>query len=340
MIVLTNCLTKEADEGGLKVAHSLAERIKRLDEHAALISYGQRGELEDIHLNLNKLMLSRRLSRILKEKGENVLYMPQYARMLPMALRTFILSRCTPKELWVLLSMKSHMGWPAKCLLRWSRAKVIAVSNQSWLSFREIIGENAHYLRTGVDTARFSPVSEEKKRALRVQYGIPEEKTVVLHVGHMVRGRNIAGLAELDERFHGVLVVSTKMREQWDAALSEELRSCPNVTVIDTYIPRIEEIYQMADVYLFPVMEEMNCIDVPLSALEAASCGIPVVATKYGELSELIDHKGFYHITSFNGDCLNELLDRAAQERENPRESVLAYDWNASAARLIRLLNA
>ena len=143
----------------------------------------------------------------------------------------------------------------------------------------------------------------------------------------MKPGRNVQQLLKLDDQWHGVLAVSTQTAAEQDLQLRRQLEEAKNLTLIDWYIPNIEELYQLADVYLFPVVQSYRCIDVPLSALEAAACGIPVVATPFGELKELLDQPGFYEITSFEPAQLNQLMATAASEGINPRQSVLEYDW-------------
>ena len=199
-----------------------------------------------------------------------------------------------------------------------------------------VIGDKAKYLKTGVDCRRFAPVTKEKKVSLRKKYGIPVDKLVVLHVGHMKAGRNIAQLASVGEDFHIVLVTSSLTKAEEDLGIRRLLEERKNMTIMDTYLPHIEEIYQMSDVYFFPVVDENSCIDVPLSALEAAACGLPVVTTPYGELKQLIDQEGFYCLSSFEPDCINELLYKAVREGKSARQSVLVYDWGISAEYLIR----
>ena len=70
-------------------------------------------------------------------------------------------------------------------------------------------------------------------------------------------------------------------------------------------------------------------------ALEAAACGIPVAATPYGELKELLGCEGFYELESFDARALNEQLRAILNERKTPRQSVLKYDWNLAVAALL-----
>lgn len=335
MIILSNCLTRTADEGSLNIANSLIRRIKRAKPETTVVSYERHAAWSDMHLPINKFLLNGMLIRLIREKKEPVLYVPFPTRMLPAALRIFILSRFARRGLRTMLVMQGTMGRLAGWLIKHSGAEILTVSRSSWETYREIIGSRAVYLRTGVDTKRFAPVDEEKKAALREKYGLPQDKPIVLHVGHMNPGRNIGCMLELDESWHGVLVVSTTTAGGQDMQLRRKFAEKSNIKLLDTYCPAIEEIYQLSDVYLFPVVETGHCIDVPLSALEAASCGIPVVTTAYGEMQELTEKKGFYQIESFDPAALNDLLERALAERISPRESVLEYDWNIAVEFLL-----
>ena len=255
--------------------------------------------------------------------------------MLPAALRIFILSVFARWGLQVIWVMNFPIGKLSKFLIRCSRARVIALSRDAWLHYREAIGDQAVYLKTGVDTQRFCPVDDSRKAALRKAYGVPPGKRVALHVGHLNVGRNVGQLLKLDKNWHGILAVSTLTVGEQDEALRTQLAEKENITLIDWFLPNIEELYQLADVYLFPVVQSGRCIDVPLSALEAAACGIPVVTTSYGEMKELIESPGFYPIESFEPAALNALLETAAAEGCSPRQSVLEYDWNITVKQLL-----
>lgn len=335
MIILSNCLTGTADEGSLKVANSLIKRMKKAAPDTTVVAYERQTPISDRYIPINKLMWNTELIRLLRSKKEPVLYMPFPARMLSTAIRTFILSRFARWGLQLVMVMQGQMGCLAKGLLKASGAQVVTLSRDTWGFYRDLIGERAVYLQTGVDTERFCPVSQEEKKNLRKKYGLPQDKPVVLHVGHLKAGRNLEHLLKLDAKWHVVLITSTWTASQRDMALHTRLKQKENMTLLECYQPNIEELYQLADVYMFPVVDAGNCIDVPLSALEAAACGIPVVTTPYGEMKELINQKGFYFLESFEPAKLDDLLQKAVAEGENPRPSVLAYDWNIAVNQLL-----
>lgn len=335
MIILTNCLTETPDEGCRKVASSLSRRIKAASPDVTVVSLGGESPQADVQLPMNRLMLSVKLARLLCRHKEPVLYIPTFSRMLPTALRVFILSRYTRQRLQVLVAQASPIGRLAGLLLKWSGAEMIALSEESRQAFAWVIGRRARRLKTGVDTARFVPVDDTRRAELRRKYAIPADKPVVLHVGHLNQGRNVAQLLSLGEEFHTVLVVSTLTKDEQDGELRKRLTESSNLTLIDTWQPHIEELYQLADAYLFPVVSRSSCIDVPLSALEAAACNVPVVTTAYGELRQLLGRPGFYSLSDLSPETVNAALHAALRDGRGGREAVLEYDWNQAVKVLL-----
>src|SRR5687767_10921134 len=59
------------------------------------------------------------------------------------------------------------------------------------------MGCAAALLPSGVDLDTFRPVSADRRRELRWQYGIAQETRVALHVGHLKVGRGVRVLADL-----------------------------------------------------------------------------------------------------------------------------------------------
>lgn len=332
MLILTNCLIKNADEGSINVAYNLIKRIKSAVSDVKVVSYERTSELTDVEMKLNKLMLSIPLFKLLR-KEKNVFYVPFPTRMLPAALRIWILSLLC-KNLNVLISMHGTIDNLSAFLLKTCKAKLFVVSEKAYKDFSSVVGNRVTYLKTGVDTKKFHPVEENIKLKLREKYGISKSAKVILHVGHLNKGRNIQQLLKLSDEYFVVLVTSSFTKNEQDKQLKEAFLKRKNILLIDTYVENIEEIYQLSDLYLFPVMEEGHCIDVPLSVLEAASCGIPVLTTEYGEAKAFKNYEGFNYITSF--DNLNEYVSSTINNTSNIRNAVLEYDWNNAVKILSR----
>ncbi len=334
MIILTDCLSEKIDEGAIKVANSLTERVKKYYPDTTVVSYKNPTQKSDVHLKLNKLFLNKSLVNLVSIKKEPVLYIPFSSNTKASILRTFILSRFCRWGLHVMFVLRHPMGKIYTKLLRESGAKVWALSHDSWQFYKEIVKDTA-YLKTGIDTTRFSPVTVERKKQLRQKYKISEDAKIALHVGHLNYGRNVDKLLLVPKDYHVILVVSSVTKQ--DEALRRKLESSSNITIVDSYMESIEEIYQLADVYLFLVQEQEHCIDVPLSVLEAASCNIPIVATKYGELKSFQGYDGFFFIEQCDYDTLNDAIKHFEEMSIcHNRECVLAYDWETSVEYLMR----
>ena len=340
MIILSNCLTETVDEGCLKLANSLIKRIKNKQKDTTIITYQRESNLSDIHLNINKFMFSSKLFSIMKQKNQPVLYVPFSARHNFSALRIFILSLFTKQPLYAVTTLNRPYNIFGKVLLKLSRAQLITFSSDAYKAHSDIVGDSrVIYLKTGVDTKKFIPVSAEESVALKQKYGFDTDRPVVLHVGHIKQGRNVAQLMKIDNRYQVLLVSSTATKNDEDVALREALTACPDIKLIDTYIPNIEQIYQLSDVYFFPVVEMANCIDVPLSCMEAASCGLPVVTTDYAEMKEFVGADGFFFINSFDKTTINSVIDEAVNTKGDSRQQVLNYDWDNAVDSLINLIN-
>ena len=334
MVVLTDCLTEKVDEGCLKVANNIAQKLKKTKYDIKLISYGRKSSETDVYLKLNKLFINKSLFKELRKTQGNIIYIPFASNTIASILRAYVLTLFSGKKVYVLFALRHSMNKMSKMLLVYAKFNLIVLSKKSLDFYRKYAKENVIYLKTGVNINKFYPVSNNEKKRLKIKYGLDEDKPVVLHVGHLHGGRNVETLADISEDKQVLLIVSSVSIQ--DNSIKEMLLKKKNIHIIDEYIPNIEEAYQLSDVYIFPVEKEENCIDVPLSVLEAAACGLPIVTTKYGELNEFVGDKGFYFMESINPIVLNEKIDIALMEKYNPRKSVQIYDWDQSINLLVR----
>ena len=332
MIILTNGLTNVADEGFLKVANSLIKRIKKQCKDVLVVTYERKSELSDKHIEVNKLMLNRELISIIKNRKEELLYVPFPAKPIATSLRIFILSLFSKKKIRTVWVENVALDFISKSLLKCSRAKIIVLSTDAKEFFSKIVGEDrVCYLKTGVDTERFRPVEPQTQRLLKQKYGFDPDRLVILHVGHLKRDRNIAEMLKIEPSKQILLVISTLFKKDSDEELRNSLLNAPNVRLIEDYVPDIQEIYQLSDLYFFPVVISGNCIDVPLSCLEAMACNKPIVTTGYGEMREFLHKDGVYFMDSFEEEHLNGLISKALEnENIDTRSYVLEYDWDNS----------
>ena len=100
------------------------------------------------------------------------------------------------------------------------------------------------------------------------------------------------------------------------------------------YQPCIEELYQLADCYVFPTTPG-DSISMPLSVLEAMACNLPIITTRFAGLEQhFASGHGFTFIDS-SGEIptrVDESLQSAGACRT--RAMVQEFSWEAVTDRL------
>ncbi len=193
------------------------------------------------------------------------------------------------------------------------------------------------FLPNGVDTDRFRPCSPESKEQLREKYGIDPGKFVILHIGHLRRDRNLQTLSQIQGENNQVLIVASTYQRA-DEGLYQELTESGCI-IWKRYFPDIEEIYALADCFIFPAQEN-GCLSLPLSVLEAMACNLPVISTRFGALPTMFQgDKGLWFVEK-EEDFL-PLLERirGGGMEVNTREKVLPYSWENTVRELEQIYN-
>jgi len=205
---------------------------------------------------------------------------------------------------------------------RWLRPDRVLVHSARTRRLFESAGLETRPLPLGVDTSRFRPADAATRRHLRRKYGLPEADTIALHVGNFRPGRNLMALAGcVRPGWQALAVGSTTI-----AADASELRGLRAAGVLawDHYIPAVHEVYQLADVYVFPVVHAHNAIDFPLSVFEARAAGLPVASTRFGALPEFLSNDpGVVWVDDPSG--IGEAAKTAAALQEPPNAS---FTWD------------
>jgi glycosyltransferase involved in cell wall biosynthesis len=205
----------------------------------------------------------------------------------PSILSLFLLKaagRASPRSKSFVSALHPWFPWGSAGLIPLVRPDLVLVQSRATEEFFRRRGCRTAHLSNGVDLARFQPVSRERKSALRAEFGLPDDKFILLHVGAIKAGRGVSLLAELRGGDQEVLVVGS-VSTGFDPALLEELES-RGCRVWRKLIPDIEKVYQLADCYLFPARDALHSIETPLSVLEAMAVNLPVIATPFGALPD------------------------------------------------------
>ena len=208
---------------------------------------------------------------------------------------------------------------------------VIVQSSKSEIVFKKA-GYRTTFIPNGVNTDKFVPVSALKKSELRRKYGIEDKEFIVLHIGPLKKGRNQRALLALKDQ---KILLVTSISNPSEKDLFDDVSTHRNVIVWNKYFENIQEIYAIADVYIFPVFEELNSIEIPLSVLEAMSCNLPVISTHYGGLNKILQEgSGFFYME--DEQQLFAICEeiRSGKIIVNTRKKVEPYSWK-SISRMI-----
>jgi len=195
------------------------------------------------------------------------------------------------------------------------------------------LGCGTQFLPNGVDIYKFMPIAETIKEQLREKYEVDKGKFVVLHIGPIRKKRNIQIFSKIQkiENVQVVFVGSTSMPMEKDIYKSLKERGC---MIWRSYFPNIEEIYQLSDCYVFPSMEALSSIEMPLSVLEAMACNLPVITTRFGALTRVFDGGNGLFFIKNEEDIFTALEEIKHGIKIKTREKVLPYSWKNVVRRL------
>jgi glycosyltransferase involved in cell wall biosynthesis len=342
--IYTKKLTQRLDEGIARVAHEMVNRLVEHDEVLVLFSTGDVIEKDGMkRITTNRSGLDVRLrAEIMRFRPDVILYIARGSAGLPSLFLARVLKWYGGGADVVILAPQTK-GFRSKLSRKCTPLlKPDLILTTSGKDQRELVslGCAARFVPLGVDVERFTPATPDKKRELRRTYGFDEEEPIVLHVGHIREGRNLRALGPIQDKGNHVVIAGSTFSPH-DAHLVDDLKA-HGIRLLTGYNDHIEEIYQLADWYIFPTISEKACISQPLSVLEAMACNLPVVSTRFGGLPDLFPGEGG---GLFYADSTSEIAAKSEYLRDNlrhvhprTREMVEPYSWERSSQEIRRLL--
>jgi len=235
---------------------------------------------------------------------------------------------------------------------RYFKPNLILAQSEFYLNQFRKFGFNTAFFPNGVDTKVFFSVDEPKKQELRLKYSIPLDKYVVLHVGHITPWRSLGIFSELaaDRKNHILIIGSTSLFKPYDDILKSLRDSGCDVRL--EFFQDIAEIYQLADCFVFPGGSESQVrlplfrperqkvpgIEIPLSVLEAAACGLQVVTSRFGGLEKCPGSgEGIYFFDSQYEipDIIERIKSKGTPSQKCGK--IVDYDWKNVSAELLKI---
>jgi 1,2-diacylglycerol 3-alpha-glucosyltransferase len=180
---------------------------------------------------------------------------------------------------------------------------VIAPSRYTADQVDEHGGPGAIVISNGVDLNRFQagPASPEERQRLAARYRIDPERPIILHVGRVDREKNVddvvraahLAMASVDAQ---LVVIGDGSRREDIEGLAEDL----GIGDRSRFIGFVEPDGDLPDLYragaLFVMASDLESEGIVV--LEAAACGLPIVAVRATSMPELVEAPGCGYLVS------------------------------------------
>lgn len=237
------------------------------------------------------------------------------------------------KNTWIVLVQKPNEEFSAKNDKHPLNCSYLSITEGDMKDVKIVPGKQKKRFPVGIKTDKFLPVSIEQQKTLKEKYGFNPEQPLVIHVGHCSKGRGLEDFAKIHTA--QCMVVASGMFEDENTvrALNES-----GVCIHKGYLENVEEIYQMADAYLFPTRSAEFVISIPLSAMEALSCGVPVIGYKsFENLKEIRGATGSVTLID-DADQLDSVLPEVIKKKCDHSLLEKPESWGEVARMVLRMV--
>ena len=339
MLVITNLLKNPFDEGAKVATYNLSKCLK--DEfNWKIVSVNGSGKFDfiDYQVSLNRLFFDMEFYRKVKKYGDKILYLPHSSLTLASIVRARLLEWFTGAKVAIFSFQPVVYSKFTKFIIRLIKPFCVITQSNSTDRSLNRMGINTAILPLGVDTAKFTELDPWTKKKLREKFSIGRDKTVLLHVGHFSSLRNLEWLSQIKSRVPNSDVVfaastSTPQNTELHNRLIQN-----GITVIADYIPRMEELYNIADYYVFPVLKKNSAIETPLSVLEAMACNLPIITTAFGSLPDVFKEDSCFHFVHSYEEVI-DILRKGRAAGCNNREKIQPFGWSEVTRKLVEKLS-
>jgi alpha-1,6-mannosyltransferase len=214
-----------------------------------------------------------------------------------------------------------------RAYIRWLYGRfdrVLAGSSAVERSLRDLGLQNVARQPLGVDTRVFDPGLRDP--GLRARLGLPDETRLLVFAGRYSPEKNLwvaeQAMRQLGPQYRLVTIGSGSHAAHGPGVVHLPYQADP--TVLATLLASCDALVHPGDQETFGLV-----------VLEAMACGLPVIATDRGGVSELVDEQVGLKVPPLQPHALREAIvrlfamDRAALSRNARARAVTRHDWNA-----------
>lgn len=169
--------------------------------------------------------------------------------------------------------------------------------------------------------------NESEKENIRNKYRLPSD--IILYVGSLKRHKNIERLIDVyadlkSKGIHHKLVIIGRYRPR-EKEILKKIKTTDALYLGEVSSEDLVALYNLASLLVIPSLYEGFC----LTALEAMTCGIPVVASSAASLPEVVGDAGLL----FNPEETSDISDKIYEvlKNENLRQELIEKGLRRSA---------
>jgi len=308
-----------------------------------------------------------RMSRAVARSGVDLMFFPSSYSYFPVPpwMRCVVVVHDAIAERWPKLifpTLSGRVAWTIKSRLAcWQANRVVTVSTAAGKAIRDHLGVSEGRLRVVYEAA--DPIfgageaPGEPDADVRLRYGLPTDKLLLLYVGGLSPHKNLGALIAAYSRLtaqpedanlvHLALVGETEREVFYSAyhqlvAQVRQLGLSERVTFTG-YVPDADlvHLYRTATCLILPSRDE----GFGLPVVEAMTCGSPVIASRAGALPELVGDAGLLvdpdDVEEFSGALRRIAYDPGlrAELRSRGLRRASELSWEKAALNLLRIFH-
>jgi len=210
--------------------------------------------------------------------------------------------------------------------------KIVALSQELVAEARDqAITAPIQFIPNGVDTQLFSPISEEEIQALREKLDLPVDSAILFTSGRLVARKRfdvlLDAMPQVIQYFPNIVLLiagtGAQQNDRVEDLLHEQVKKLgieKNVHFLGL-IDNVADYLHASDIFVFPSEKE----GMPNAVLEAIAVGKPVIASRIGGVTDIIDDSCAYLVPVGDASALaKNIVTALNNSHESKRKGMIA----------------